>query len=81
MDELLGYSEQRGWSLPAKEQSEREPYVHGTTTVEQEQTKTEAETIGLGIHIPDAQPQHTDVVEYLASPLPARLVEAVLLSI
>ena len=81
VDALLGYSEQRGGSLPAKEQSEREPYVHGTTTVKQEQTKIEIETIGLGIHIPDAQPQHPDVVEYLPSPLPARLVEPVLLSI
>ncbi|KAI4224371.1 MAG: hypothetical protein L6R36_004708 [Xanthoria steineri] len=71
VDELLGYSEQRGWSFPAKEHSEREPYVHGTTTAKQEQPKTETETIGLGIHIPDAQPQHPDVVEYLPSPLPA----------
>ena len=81
VDELLGYPEQRGWSRPAEEQSKMETYVRGTTTVKQEQTKTETEAIGLGNYKPDAQPQYADVVEYLPSSLPARLVEPVLLYI
>ena len=81
VDELLGYPEQKGWSRPAKEQSEMETYVRGTTRVKQEQTKTETEATGLGTYIPDAQPQYADVVEDLPTPLPTRLVDSILLGI
>ncbi|KAL8758436.1 MAG: hypothetical protein Q9199_001511 [Rusavskia elegans] len=76
VDELLGYPGMSWWSLATEEHFEREPYVRGTNTVKLEQTETETGTIGLGIYIPDTQPQYPDVVESLPSSMPARLVEA-----